>query len=297
MVTTAPTRPLHPLQSGPHLGFLWLLQATISIIITATAVLLTPVAGRHLVWVNGVLTPDTTLTLGALIALAALISFALIQRTIRRSLDMHIPGRLPTENPPATPAPGLVVAIAGNLLFALAAIYAATHAMGDYGLTKMLLTAMGACTFAALPGRLLFVWARKRLGWRGDLLVTAVDWGMMATAFTITATLAPGGLLHSALARDDNLTSLIIMSAMIAVVIGCWAGAKRQEREAGDEPESFSSFLQRMSHLVVDTFVASPTLRHYRLARRLVTAVVIPAGVILFIVMTVLVFAGEPRMH
>lgn len=268
MVTTAPTRTPHALQSGLRTGFLWVLQFLILVTLQSAVLLLLPEAGRRFGWKAGVLTPDATLMLGGVIALAVFISALATVWVINRSLDMRIPGRLLNDGPPAVIAPALLAIIAGNIVIGLAAFYAATHSAGDYGLTKMALTAIGALALASTPGRLLFIWGRGTPGRTARMIVTGTDFVLGGVILLVMSVPASGGVLHSALANSAP-GFFIVMVALLSLIVGTVPIMARRDEVRGTRKEPPKDPLRTLSDRIVDTRIASPTLRHYRATYRL----------------------------
>ena len=292
MVTTAPARTPHALQSGPRTGLLWVLQLLILIALQSAILLLLPEAGRRFGWKAGVLTPDATLMLGGVIALAVFISALATVWVINRSLDMRIPGRLLNDGPPAVIAPALLAIIAGNIVIGLAAFYAATHSAGDYGLTKVMLAAIGAVALASTPGRLLFTWGKGAPGRAARMFVTGTDFVLGGVILLIASVPASGGVLHSALANSGP-GFFIVMVALLSLIVGAVpVMARRAEvRRGGEEPPKDP--LRTVSDRLVDAQVASPTLRHYRAAYRLtVTGIVIVVALCIVVAIGVDLFVG-----
>ena len=275
MVTTTPTRTPHALQSGPRTGFLWVLQFLILITLQSSILLLLPEAGRRFGWKAGVLTPDATLMLGAVITLAVFIAALAVLWAINRSLDMRIPGRLLNDGPPAVIAPALLAIIAGNIIIGLAAFYAATHSAGDYGLTKVMLAAIGLAALASTPGRLLFAWGRGAPGRTARMIVTGTDFVLGGAILLAASVPASGGVLYSALSSSGPVFFIVIVT-LLSLIIGAVPIMARKDKDRRVREEPSKDPLRTFSDRLVDAQVASPTLRHYHAAYRLtVTALVI----------------------
>lgn len=284
MVTTAPSRTPHAIQSGLLPGLLWVLHIALGIIGLALTLLILPEAGRHFAWKDGVLTPDTTFTVGIAIALAVMVVITLAQLAIRRFLDMRIPGRLLNDGLPAVMAPTLIATALGNTILGFAAFHAATHSSGDHGLTKMALVTIGVCVLAALPGGLLFIWGRGRPGRREEMIVVTTDLATGGAILLIASASSSGGIFHSVL-EGLGIGNIVIATALISLIIGVISVAENRGCKAGKE--AAKDPLRTLSDRIVDTRIASPTVRHYRRAYRL-TLVVVGGGLVI-ITLSVLV--------
>lgn len=281
MVTTAPSRTPHPLQSGFDLGSLWLASGAIGILARGAIILSLPELGRGLVWVDGVLTPSASLLAPVAIAIPVLCALLLAQGGVRKLIDMHIPGRLLEEAPPSSIVPSAALVAVGNIVLLAAALYAATHSNGDHGVTRMMLPLLGVVLLSALPGRVLRVRIENRPGWRGDVSLTVADAATFGVGLLIVGRLASPGVLSRV---PVDLTLSVAVAVLVAsLFIAFLVRASRQER-AQRKPGA-SGLLRTLSDRIVDARIASPTLRHYEMAHRVVVAVAVSA-LVLFVLLS-----------
>lgn len=180
MVTATPSRIPHAVQSGPTPTSLWLTLCAISLANTVVPLLLLPVAGRHLIWRNGLLVPDMSLWLGLLAICVALLVTWFISRWVASAMDMHIPGQLNPGSENEIPAratriPSVVATVVIVGAETGAVFYAAAHTAGDHGLIALCLMVAGVVLAVQFCGRsiALILIARRWPDWKGDT-------GMMA---------------------------------------------------------------------------------------------------------------------
>ena len=279
MATMAPTRTPHPLQSGFDLGSLWLASGAIGILARGAIILSLPELGRGLVWVDGVLTPSASLLAPVAIAIPVLCALLLAQGGVRKLIDMHIPGRLLEDAPPSSIVPSVALVAVGNIVLLAAALYAATHSNGDHGVTRMMLLLLGVVFLSALPGRVLRTRIEKRPGWRGDASLAVADAVTLGVGLLVAGRLASPGVLSHVPA------ALVVYAAAVTFVISLFfallVGASRQERERGRGGSS--GFLRTFSDRIVDARVASPTLRHYETAHRVVVVAAVSVAVLVVV--------------
>lgn len=278
MDTMAPPRTPHPLQSGLYPGFLWVLRFTLGLAAPVAVLLLSPPAGRRYTWKEGVLTPDMTVLLGSAVALVALVAIGVAQQKVRTSLNMRIPGRLLNDGPSKTMVPTLTAALCGSIIIASSALYAATYSLGDHGMTKMMIVVFGVCILALLPARIVLAWAGTKAGRRERVTVASVDSVSAGILLLAVSPLASEGVFYSAL-KDFGIDTLTMFAILLPLTLGVvWVAAKKtRDDQANDEGEGL---LRTVSARIVDARIASPTLEHYRKARRLLMVAVV-VGVIL----------------
>lgn len=268
MVTTAPTRTPHALQSGMGTGALWLLDNTLGVACGVAAILLIPFAGRRYSWVDGVLTPDATLLAGLAVALGVMAVLFIVRRLSQKFLDMHLLGRLLDDAPPPTRVPALTFVLLSNTALILAAFYSATHSTGDVGLTKVMLFLLGIGGLSALPGQLLLRKARKRPGWGSEAVLLIMDRVLVSVGLIVAGTMASEGVLSQVPA--DLTISFVVAVLITSLFVACLVGAAQEEREEGKP--GVNALLRTFSGRVVDTMVASPTIKHYETGYRLAVA-------------------------
>lgn len=276
MVTTAPTHTPHALQSGFDLGSLWLASGAVSILSRSAIILALPALGRGLTWRNGVLTPDLALLIPVAVAVPVLCALRIAQGSVQRLIDMRIPGRLLEDAPPSSIAPSVVLVAIGNVVLIATAFFAATHSEGDHGVARMMLLLLGAVFLSALPGRVLRTRIEKRPGWRGDASLAVADAVTLGVGLLVAGRLASPGVLSHVPA------ALVVYVAAVTFVISLFfallVGASRQERARGRGGSS--GFLRTFSDRIVDARVASPTLRHYETAHRVVVVATVSVAVL-----------------
>lgn len=283
MATMAPTRTPHALQSGFNLGALWIASGAIGVLTQSAIILSLPALGRGLAWRDGVLALDSGLLLATAVAAPVLCLLLVARGGIRKLIDMRIPGRLLDDAPPSSIAPSAVLVIIENIAVLVAALFVATHSEGDHGVTALMLPLLGAVLLAALPGRVLRARVEKRPGWRGDATLAMADAVTLGVGLMVTGRLASPGVLSHVPA--DLIVSVAAVTFVISLFFALLAGASRQERARGRGGSS--GFLRTFSDHIVDARVASPTLRHYETAHR----VVVVAAVSVAVLVTVLSLA------
>lgn len=220
MVTATPTRTPHAVQSGPTPTILWLTLRAISLGMAVIPVLLLPVAGRHLIWRDDFLLPDTALLLGSLIAYAIFLAVWLTRRGVTSALNMRIPGQMRVFGPEDTPSfttrvPGVLAMLVIVAAEIVAVLYVATHARGDHGVTALILTFAGVCGVGLFLVRSAPLAFHRRPGWRGDIGEAALHRLPSSVAMFIAGRfLAPRGEL-----TDPEVATVIVVLLLIVLIV------------------------------------------------------------------------------
>lgn len=267
MVTATSTRIPHAVQAGPAPTFLWLTLRIISLAMAVAPVLLLPVAGRHLIWHDNILVPDTILLGGILVAVITFVAVWLSQRGITSALNMRIPGQMRTltrEGAPSrtTRAPGLIASLVIAAAEVVAVFYAATHATGDHGVTALVLTGLGVCGVGIFVAGALSLVFRRLPGWKGDIGETALHHLPSALAmFSAGRFVAPRGEL-----TDQGIAIALVCVLVVSLVI-MWAFRSMSRGALGGS--GLHDLAADVADGVLSRANAAPTLEDRRRATRL----------------------------
>lgn len=267
MVTATPIRTPHAVQSGLTPTFLWLTLRAIALSMTVIPVLLLPVVGRHLIWRDDFLLPDTALLLGVLVAYAIFLAVWLARRWIGTALNMRIPGQMRVYGPEDAPSfttrvPGVLAMLVSVVVEIAAVFYVATHAGGDHGATALILTFAGTCGVGLFLVRSVPLALHRRFGWREDMAEAALHLLPSSVAMFIAGRfLAPRGEL-----TDPEVATVIVVVLSVTLIV-LWA--VRFVSRGLKESEGVRDLAEEVSEGVLSRTNAAPTLRDRERGARL----------------------------
>lgn len=288
MVTIETPRIPHAVQAGPTTTILWLTGRAISLIVSVAPILLLPVAGRHLIFHEGVPLPDASLSIGLVVVYAALLAAGGVKRWINSALTMRIPGQMGAFGSRdvigSTRVPEVISALVVLVAEIAAAFYSATHATGDHGATALFLMLAGVLGVVIFARKAVESVMRRNGGWQGDIAVNVIAWLVSPVAlFFMGRFLAPRGAL-----TDPAIVGGLV-SVVVATYILIWAVSFLTKKAS--PTTGLRGLAEGVSDGVLSRMNAAPTMtdriRGTRVAL-LVIYIALGAAIVLWVVSAVL---------
>lgn len=271
MVTTTLDRGRlpHPLQSGPTAACLWIGLKALSLVYGATLILLLPAIGRHFSrGDSGSLMPDGVLMAGAVVFILAVAAKGFADRKIQDGVAMRTPGMMRGyADTPVCARPSRGPDWVASLLIACtelgAAIYVATHATAEHGVTALMLMLMGVVGVGVFVVRASIAAFRRQLSWGADLLELVILRAAPAIGFFILGSrIAPSGELSS----PETVNTIGLMLLGICIFLAGIKFAFRELKLTGGGSE-IAEFADEAAEGILDRYNAAPTVKDRQQAR------------------------------